>query len=428
MAGRRILRGGLPIVAAMLVVVVLVGAYAVGGATRLAAPLRMGYAARDDWEPAVASDGAGNVYVLITHFGGVPGCGGCADPTIMVQVSRDGGKSFSVPSPLTVSAAPQYDPQVKISADGPIYVSYLLGKDTVVQKSTDEGATWSTPVAVNAPVKNGFTDKDGLAVHSSSVYVGFDIAQKFFVASSRDAGATWSVAQINGKTLGWPLNGAAAVAPDGTVYMSWELVHKSGNAQGPQDVLVTKSTDGGANWTLSYADTNLPPGPACPLPCGWDFLGTGSSIAWDGAGTVYVLYNAPVTANGPPIVWFRASADGDATWSDRSSISSDGIPVFQVFPSIDAGAAGEVRVSWMDNRTQAYNVWYRSSSNSGSSWSSEVQVSQSMAGYSYITKQGFAFPYGDYYVLDLDPSGTVHVAWCEGPSYAGPGNVFYAHS
>ena len=80
----------------------------------------------------------------------------------------------------------------------------------------------------------------------------------------------------------------------------------------------------------------------------------------------------------------------------------------------------------MDNRTGAYNVWYKSTSNGGASWSSEVQVSQYAAGFSYITSQGFGFPYGDYFVLDLDSAGHVYMVWGEGPGYNGPGNVFYA--
>ena len=411
---------------AIAVGLVLAASATGAGPASFTTPTRMGYPAGDDWEPSVASDGAGNVYVLVTHFGGVPGCGGCGDPTMMVQVSHDAGKTFTASTPLTVNGASQYDPQVKINGAGTVFVSYLLGKDTVVQRSTDHGATWSVPVAANAATKNGPTDKDGLAVQGNNVYVGFDVAQKFFVAASHDGGLTFSVAQINGNTLGWPLNGAAAVGPDGTVYMVWELVHKSGQAQGPQDVLVTKSTDGGVTWTLSYADANLPPGPNCV--CGWDFLGTGSSIAVDSAGTVYVIYNAPLANHGSPYVWFRSSSDGGATWSPRQKVNADGTAAYHAFPGVAAGAAGDVRIGWMDNRTGAFNVWYRSSSNGGASWSTEAQVSQYAAGFPYITSQGFAFPYGDYITLALDPAGHVQMAWGEGPSYAGPGNVFYAHT
>lgn len=410
----------------LVIGLVLVASAAVASPPAFGAPTRMGYPAGDDWEPAVGSDGAGNVYVLITHFGGVPGCSACASPTMMVQVSHDSGATFTDPTPLTVNGQAQFDPQVKINAAGTVFVSFMLGKDTVVERSQDQGATWTNPVAVSAGIKQGPTDKDGLAVDGTNVYVGFSVAQRFFVATSHDSGNTFSVSAMNGNTLGWPLNGGAAIGPDGSVYMVWELVHKSGQAQGPQDVAVTVSHDHGATWSLSYVDMGLPPGPTCV--CGWDFLGTGAALAVGAAGTAYVVYNAPQYPKGPSYVWLSSSTDGGATWSARTLVSTAAPGAFHVFPGVAAGSSGDVRVSWMDNRTGAFNVWYRSSSDGGAHWSADVQVSQYVAGYSYITSAGFAFPYGDYITIQLDPAGTVQLAWGEGPSYVGPGNVFYAHT
>jgi len=55
-------------------------------------------------------------------------------------------------------------------------------------------------------------------------------------------------------------------------------------------------------------------------------------------------------------------------------------------------------------------------------------VSAFRSGYAYVTRQGFAFPYGDYITLALDPTGNVQIAWGEGPDYSGPGNTLYSHS
>jgi len=402
---------------------------AAAGPISFTTPVVLGYPpAGNDWEPAVASDGRGNVYYMTTHLSGIPDCNLCSADTMVMQVSRDGGRTFTAPSPLTISSAAQFDPQVKVNAAGVVFVSYLRGKDTVVQRSDDLGGTWSAPVAVNADVKSGITDKDGLAVMGNDVYVGFSIAQKFFVSSSHDGGRTFATVQINQNTLGWPLNGGATVAPDGAVYMVWELVHKSGQAQGPQDVVVTKSSDNGASWTLSYVDTGLPPGPPCPTTCGWDYLGTGAAITVDMGGNLYVAYNAPVTDNGPPFIWYKTSTDGGMTFSSRVELNAGGTNAFHLFPGAASGAVDDVRVAWMDNRTGAFNVWYRRSTDGGRTWSAEVQVSAFRNGYPYVTAQGFAFPYGDYITLVLDPKGRVHIAWGEGPSWVGPGNVLYATS
>src|SRR5207249_3376552 len=324
--GTRVLMGKITLGLGALTVVFVLAAFSVlgvaEGRVNFTTPSVMGYPpGGDDWEPAVASDGQGNVYYLTTHLSGVPGCPACSVDTMVIQVSHDGGRTFTAPSPLTISSAVQFDPQVKVNSAGVVFVSYLHGKDTVVQRSDDRGATWATPVAVNVDVKTGLTDKGGLAVQ-----------------------------------------------------------------------------------------------------------GTGASSPADRSGHLYVTYNAPITDNGPPFIWYKTSTDGGMTWSLRTMLNADATSAFHVFPGVEAGDAGDVRVAWMDNRTGAYNVWYRSSSDAGQTWSAEVKVSGFRSGYSYVTAQGFAFPYGDYITVALDPKGHVHIAWGEGPNYGGPGNVLYATS
>ena len=49
-----------------------------GGATRYSPQARLGYAAGDDWETAVAADRYGHVYTLYKHYD-VAGQAGCAN-------------------------------------------------------------------------------------------------------------------------------------------------------------------------------------------------------------------------------------------------------------------------------------------------------------------------------------------------------------
>src|SRR5262245_30840783 len=95
--------------------------------------LRVGYCGGDDWEPAMASDSS-HVYLLITHFAGDASCdpaSGQNNSRIMIQVSADGGKTFSAPA--VVAATPggiaypnQADPAPAVgSATGAVYLSLL---------------------------------------------------------------------------------------------------------------------------------------------------------------------------------------------------------------------------------------------------------------------------------------------------------------
>src|SRR6266851_6488863 len=50
---------------------------------------RVGLTTGDQWEPAVAADGSGRIYVLYPHYGRVPGCKDCRVPTVLLVSSSD---------------------------------------------------------------------------------------------------------------------------------------------------------------------------------------------------------------------------------------------------------------------------------------------------------------------------------------------------
>src|SRR2546425_11667021 len=133
----------------LAVVVAFAGLSVVGaaaGRTGFTTPTVMGFPpAGDDWEPAVASDGLGNVYVLSTHLSGIPGCTGCSIDSIVVQVSHNGGKSFSGPVPLTGKPPVQVDPHRKGKAAGGGVVTPTLGKENRGQHPTHPRAPRSAP-------------------------------------------------------------------------------------------------------------------------------------------------------------------------------------------------------------------------------------------------------------------------------------------
>ena len=73
---------------------------AVAARIKFSVPVVIGWTAGDDWEPDVAADGHGNVYVAWAHYGGVPGCDTCSSPSAMIQSSHDGGRTWGTPNPL----------------------------------------------------------------------------------------------------------------------------------------------------------------------------------------------------------------------------------------------------------------------------------------------------------------------------------------
>ena len=244
-----------------------------------------------------------------------------------------------------------------------------------------------------------------------------------WVSSSHDGGLTFASTNVNktGK-LGWSLAGGGAVDPAGNVYFSWAGYTQNGGAKGPVYLYLSKSTDGGNTWTTKTLDTSGAPPDCSAYLCGWAFLGAQMTMTSDAAGTLYALWNAGAVDKdkGPERIYFSKSIDGGNTWTTKADVSLAPAGVHHAFPAIAAGAAGDVRISWMDARAGGlWNTYYRSSTNGGATWSSEVDLSTYVAGYDYIQPNGFGFPFGDYYEMDIDDQGNTHAGWAVRKS-AGP--------
>jgi BNR repeat-like domain len=415
------------------------------------APVQIGFRAGDDWEPSIAADRYGHVYALWTHYSdpSVPGqsdpaCQGCASPHMELQVSADGGATWSAPRPLTPGTQlRQDDPQIVVDpVDGrTVYAAYMLGEKAsqYVAKSIDFGQTW-TSVLVE-PLQRG-TDKDILAVRGPHVYLVYNAVQKIWASVSHDGGETWStnhvIANTNSK-FGWSLPGGGGIDSKGHAYFAWEGFEGNGKPSGEVNLFVTRSTDGGETWSSHLVDVSQAP-PRCGT-CGWAYWGPQTTLALDARDRVYVLYNANTTKYGPNRMRFARSTDGAQSWDRRRDVSAAPAGSNNLFPAIVAPGDGDVRVAWMDDRNgfdtgnddpnARWNVYYLSSTDGGATWSPETKLSQFVPGYPYkhaTPLDGFGQPYGDYFELDVDGAGRTHALWGEGPSYNGPGNVWYARS
>jgi BNR repeat protein len=194
-------------------------------------------------------------------------------------------------------------------------------------RTTDGGATWSTPKTLDtAPA--GELDQSAeilvlpngklLALFARFQLGGGGAFQKLFAARSRDQGRTWSrplqvvsqpVQPILDPETGDQLSNqdmtfhSAAIAPDGTVYVAWDRNRSA--TSGTIDI--AKSRDGGLSWS----------GPA-PLRGATAFTFE-PAIAVDSRGTVGLMWydtrndrrgDAALTTD----VWFARSADRGHSW------------------------------------------------------------------------------------------------------------------
>jgi len=389
---------------------------------------RRGFTVGDQWEPAIATDAHGTVYILYPQYFGVPGCPSCPSPTMVLQVSRDRGNTWGAPRLIAPPGSGQFDAQVAVDPlDGrTAYAAWLQDNksDIAVARSDDFGDTWSVVIANST---NAATDKPILAVRGPHVYVGFNHTQKVWVASSHDGGHTFSNVTVNANAnLGWSLAGGGVVDPSGSVSFGWAGYKRNGQAKGPVNLYVSRSTDGGATWTNRLVDVSASPPDCSAYQCGWAYLGAQITLAGDEAGVLYALWNMGTVDGGPERIFFALSTDGGSTWSTKQDVSLAPAGAAHAFPAVAAAAAGDVRIAWMDARGGTlWNTYYRSSSNGGAAWSAESDLSTYVPGFSYIQPGGFGYPFGDYFEMDIDDHGDTHAVWGEGLNYQTPGSIWY---
>ncbi|MEO7664428.1 MAG: sialidase family protein [Candidatus Limnocylindrales bacterium] len=390
----------------------------------------------DDWEPAIAADPrAGYVYALTTRSGTPKPCSGnCPSPVIMLIISSDNGATWSAATPLCAcKGSGQFDPIIEVvPTTGDVYALFMIGFNVVFTKSSDHGATWSAPTPTWGNVS--WNDKPVLAMSDDGrdVYVSFNgpTGGDPWAVQSHDAGATWTQTKLvdSGRYF-YAFD--ADVAPDGTVYYSessivYTSAGKNGGVVDTVEEHVFISRNAGRTWE-DHLVASVQPGVLCDAAgCGADFYVGHNALSVDANGAAVVLYDGATTAGGFQSIYARRSADAGATWSAPVTLSKAGET--STAPAIESRGAGDVRAWYYETsgggNDDAWNTWYRRSTNGGATWSAAVRISDATGGAPYKSAAGFAEVYGDYGEMAITSTGKSIAIWGEGLSYTGPGGVW----
>jgi len=399
-------------------------------AASFSAPTRVGLRTGDQWEPAIAADGYGHVYILYPQYIQVPGCTSCPIPSMILVESNDNGVTWKSERRIANRRSAQFDAQIVVDPVDrrTVYAAWLENdrKDIVVARSVHFGLTWNELVATRTETE---ADKPVLAVHGLDVYVAYNRAAKVWVAASHDGGNSFTPVNVNSvEGMGWAQAGGAAIDPMGNLFVSWAGYTRIDGGQGPVDLNISRSSDGGKTWGTTLMDRSGAPPECVTNECGWAYLGAQITVTSDAAGTLYALWNAGPINKSAERIFFASSTTAGASWSARANVSNAAPGVSHAFPTMVAGMAGDVRIAWMDTRqSPLWNVFYRSSTNGGATWSPELQLSSYVPGYSYIDPKGFKFPFGDYFEMGIDNHDETQVVWGEGLTYESPGSIWYSN-
>ena len=400
---------------------------------------RIGFQSGDDWEPSITADRFGHVYTLYKHYdvSGGQTCAGC-DRHLLFQRSDDGGRTWTAPRPVAPGPVKggQYDPQIMVDpVDGrTVWASFLENAKSLigVVKSTDFGQTWSLLQIVSSRPPG--LDKDELAVRGNKIIVGYDDNYNTWASVSLDGGQHWTTHEVFPTTakLSISLSAGAAIDSQGNFFISWDSFDKAHRkaGHGPATLWVSKSSDNGQTWTRTIISVSAGAAPLCN-PRGYDYLSSQMALRIGSDDTIYLLWNSNVDGINftPERIFFSRSTDHGRTYSPPVDISNAPFGVEHCFPAIAVGRkAGDLRLGWMDKRTGSWNVFFRESSDGRIHFSATARISGFVQGYPYLTKAGFALPYGDYFSMVVDAQNNTQMAFGEAPSYQGPGNQWISHS
>ncbi|HEX2021080.1 MAG TPA: sialidase family protein [Candidatus Thermoplasmatota archaeon] len=282
-------------------------------------------------EPTIGVDAQGAIYVT----------GGGA----RVYKSTDKGESWKDVSDRSKPRA-DFDPYLWLDPltdrvfSAPLYVAC-----TNLMWSDDGGASWGwNPVAgcglpghdhqslVTGPPPEGVTTSG----YPNVVYYAYNSfrGDGTRVVRSLDGGKTWSLPDAkvsDGDDCQSALNGAPAVAPDGTVYVPMARC---------EGLRIGVSKDGGVTWTTKDVDDvgMLGVKPATPLD---DTPFTGNpGMHVDEAGNAYALFPGKDGR-----AYLTHSRDGGETWSRPVGASPPQVNG-TVFWSVVAGAEGRVALAY----------------------------------------------------------------------------------
>src|SRR3989441_1274743 len=213
--------------------------------------------------------------------------------------------AFSPPQNVSSNPGTSYLSQIAVDSTGSINIVWLDNTpgnyDVFFSRSSDGGATFSTPIALSTRPSGGpqvAVDSAGnINVAWRDGYNNFDVA----FSRSSDGGATFTTPQVISYVMEADPELYMALDSHGNIYVVWDT-------QPYGNIYLSHSSDGGATFTYTTITNNTGPvGPRAP------------QIATDSSGNINVIW--PDNSPGNNDIFFTRSVSLSALRVDPSSVT-----------------------------------------------------------------------------------------------------------
>jgi hypothetical protein len=342
--------------------------------------------------PDITSDGSGNLY-LAWHDETT------TNTEIMFSWYSVIDSTWSVPLNISMNSGISSNPAVVAYSSSSLNLTWndnTSGNyEILLSQSTDSGFTWSSPANISNSLGISSIptiDVDGIGY----IYLAwqdyttdnFEILIKY----SPDNGATWSSPINISNDSGHSVNPVIVCDNSGNLYLAWD-----NRTPGNDEILFSRSIDNGSSWSLPMNISNNTGNSVSP------------AITMDSTGNLYLVWEDYTF--GIPEILFSQSIDSGLTWSIPVNISNNSGNSNN--PDITLDIAGNLNLTWYDSVFGNHEIVFSRSTDSGSTWSSPLNISNNSK-------------WSEHPTITVDNSGKIHLAWYDFT----PGNyeILYCHS
>ncbi len=319
---------------------------------------------------------------------------------------------FSTPTKISSDLPATGEPQIAVAQNGHIYAVWSdpasactasgCRKDVFFSRSTDHGATFSTPLNLS---NNGSATNPLIALDSQgTVNVIWAGGDRLFFSRSVDGGTTFS-SPLN---IGGVTNPALAFSAAGYRPL---VIDAAGNInvvwmdQNSNQIFFARSTNAGVSFSTPLNISNYASGASSP------------TIAVDSSGGIDVVWQGSVAGHDPYDLFFTRSTDAGASFSVAKDISNTATGAF--FDQIAVDPVGDIDVAWNSNcpspafcSVVSSDVFFSQSKDGGATFSSPVQITNTQ-GQAAISRV----------LMAIDSATDVNLAW---PQVSGGNSAFFS--